>query len=327
MPEQVCQRRALNRRRITASEASCITSRPPGFVSIDDTPPERVVFFNSALKRHLRAGRTRTRCCGNSGRTASADADRARQHGLKYSRPSAWSGRWLGPRGGAAVDARCRVQQMLQRSDPVPARCRRCKSDLHAAMVSAARLCGTDYQVGRAIAGHNPWGCLGALPSAYDLFVRKWLLANRTSGAGKCCGRWRGHTRMRCAAATGPARPRWRRGWRCGFPAIPPVQAVHEAAPTPAACSRYLYPEGAEMSGPWIWVLARVKRHVPDDHITLKPTRNVSSQRGTSRAETPEALAGLHSDILLVVDEATACRTGVRGEQLRIDDQRSPSRC
>jgi len=137
-------------------------------------------------------------------------------------------------------------------------------------------------------------------------FVREVLLAEPDEWQLKVLRALaRGHTRIAVRSCHGPGKTAlaaWVAVWFSNTRA--PFKLAMTAPSAPQLFDA-LYPELIKwldrLPGAWreLW-------HVTSDHITLKSNPECFITARTSRQETPEALAGLHSDnILLVVDEAS----------------------
>jgi hypothetical protein len=137
-------------------------------------------------------------------------------------------------------------------------------------------------------------------------FVREVLLAEPDDWQMKVLRALaRGHTRIAVRSCHGPGKTAlaaWVAVWFSNTRA--PFKLAMTAPSSPQLFDA-LYPEVIKwldrLPGAWreLW-------HVTSDHITLKSNGECFITARTSRPETPEALAGLHSDnILLVVDEAS----------------------
>ena len=137
-------------------------------------------------------------------------------------------------------------------------------------------------------------------------FVREVLLAEPDDWQMKVLRALaRGHTRIAVRSCHGPGKTAlaaWVAVWFSNTRA--PFKLAMTAPSSPQLFDA-LYPEVIKwldrLPGAWreLW-------HVTSDHITLKSNPECFITARTSRPETPEALAGLHSDnILLVVDEAS----------------------
>ena len=218
----------------------------------------------------------------------------------------------LGPRGGPVGPPEPpppRRSRARDRCDAVPAPCRRCNLNCMPMSETAA----PDY------AERMPPSWAEAIARAPNPYEVSWPLC---PGADRICqgsvlaepDDWqlkvlralaRGHTRIAVRSCHGPGKTAlaaWVAVWFSNTRA--PFKLAMTAPSSPQLFDA-LYPEVIKwldrLPGAWreLW-------HVTSDHITLKANSECFITARTSRPETPEALAGLHSDnILLVVDEAS----------------------